>query len=212
MQSFYNSKGFKISELLFFYIAVPILVEQRVFGEGPLNKIIPLLGTCAVFTIVLLANKDYDNKNFIRFNADYKWGNVVIRFLVISVVAFFFVEIYYPELLFNFAEEKPEKFLIFLAVYPIISVIPQEIIYRGYFFYRYKSLFSNIKVMGVVNALLFGFLHYMYDNWLAVIGATLVGILFVLHYIRTKSLLNVVIIHYAYGILIFTVGLGKFFK
>lgn len=212
MKSFFNSQGFKITELIFFYIAVPILVERKTFGEGQINKIIPLIATCVIFLIVLLAIKDYDNKNLIRFDPYYKWGNVIIRFLVISVIAFFFVEIYYTELNLNFAEEKPERYLLFLVLYPLISVIPQEIIYRGYFFYRYKSLFPNIKIMGVVNALLFGFLHYIYDNWLAVIGATLVGILFVLHYIRTKGLLNVVIIHYAYGILIFSVGLGKFFK
>ena len=212
MQTFFNSKGFKIFELLFFFILIPFLVEREVFGDGRWARIIPLVTTAVIFLLVLLSNKDYDNKNLIKFDKNYKWENEIIRFLIITVIAFFFVEILYNDLLFNFAQKRPDRYLIFLVVYPLLSVIPQEIIYRGYFFYRYKSLFSNIKVMGIVNALLFGFLHYIYDNWIAVIGATLVGIIFVVHYIRTKSLLNIAIIHYAYGVMIFTIGLGKFFK
>lgn len=212
MAAFVNSKIFKVGELFFFYILLPFLVDQKVFGGGQFGKGIPLIITCIIFLVVLLKSKGYKNKNLIKFSKDYDWSKALLRFLIIAVIAFLFVYFFHNDLLFHFADEKPERYLLFLVIYPVVSVIPQEIVYRGYFFYRYKSIFPNIKIMGIINAILFGYLHFIYDNWLAVIGAALVGIVFIINYLKTKSLMNVAIEHYAYGILIFTLGLGKFFK
>lgn len=211
MNKFYNSKIFKFSELTIFYIVIPLLVERKVFGDTMLNKILPLLITFVLFTVFLYFDKSFDNHNFFEIRK-YNWRKAAIRFGIVSVLVFAFVYCFHRDLLFNFAEQKPEKFIIFLLVYPLVSVIPQEIIYRVYFFYRYKGIFGDTNALAMFNAVLFGYLHFIYDNYLAVVGATLIGIVFVFNYLKTKSLISVSIEHYAYGIMIFTIGLGKFFK
>jgi hypothetical protein len=211
MRRLYNSNGFKFFELSFFYILIPLLVERKLFGEGQMNRAIPLLATFIIFLVLLLNDRSFKNKNLIKLRS-YNWKLAAARFLIVGVIAFAYVYFFQPELLFNFVQEKPHKFLIFLVAYPFISVIPQEVIYRVYFFHRYEGIFRNINVLAVFNAILFGYLHFIYDNYIAVVGATVIGIIYVLNYIRTRSLLNVAIEHYAYGAMIFIMGLGKYFK
>lgn len=211
MKRLVSSKFFKFSELFIFYILFPFLTERKVFGEGQLNKAIPLFATFILFLIILLKDKDFNNKRFFKIGT-YNWDKALVRFLVISVIGFFYVYFFQHDLLFNFAQEKPHKYFLFLLIYPIASVIPQELIYRLYFFHRYSELFNNEKQMVIFNAILFGYLHLIYDNWIAVVGATLIGLIFIYNYLKTKSLISVSAEHYAYGVMTFTLGLGKYFK
>jgi len=57
--------------------------------------------------------------------------------------------------------------LAIFLLYPLWSVVPQELIYRSFFFNRYKVLFRNEKVMAVASAAFFAFLHIVFNNWIA---------------------------------------------
>lgn len=211
MRRLYNSKGFKFFEIAFFYVFIPLFVERKFFGEGQINRAIPLLSTFVIFLVLLLKDRSFKNNSLLKFRS-YNWKRAAIRFLIVSAFAFAYLYFFHPDLLFNFVREKPGRFLIFLAVYPFLSVIPQEVIYRVYFFHRYEGIFRNESIVAIFNAILFGYLHFIYDNYIAVVGATVVGIILVLNYLRTKSLINVSIEHYAYGVMIFVLGFGKYIK
>ncbi len=117
---------------------------------------------------------------------------------------------------------EPENFLIlprtqtwlWLAImifYPIFSALPQEIIYRLFFIQRYKTLFTNEKLLWVMNALLFGLAHLLFHNPIAVLGGVLMGIFWYQTYVRTGSLWAVTLEHALYGNFIYTIGFGHYF-
>lgn len=99
-----------------------------------------------------------------------------------------------------------------MALYPFWSVIPQEIVYRGWYYHRYSDLFPNEKVSVLLNSVFFGFSHIVFGNWVAICGAFLISFVFSHTYRKYGSLLIVVIEHFLYGVMIFSLGMGRFFK
>ena len=61
-----------------------------------------------------------------------------------------------------------------LFSYPILSVYPQGIVYRGFFFHRYRKLFPDRRLLILASALVFGYGHVIYDEP-ATVGLTMVG-------------------------------------
>ena len=113
--------------------------------------------------------------------------------------------------LFILARHEPFFLLIILVLYPVFSVYPQELIYRTWFFHRYAPLFRGQRMMIGVNALLFGYMHIIFHNPVAVILTLAGGVLFAKTYLKSGSTLLVSIEHSLYGGLIFTTGLGHHF-
>jgi len=92
-----------------------------------------------------------------------------------------------------------------------LSVYPQGLLYRAFFFERYASLFPGKWVMVLASALAFAFLHIIFRNWLAVGLTFLGGLLFAMRYAETGSLATSSFEHALYGCWLFTVGLGQYF-
>jgi uncharacterized protein len=95
--------------------------------------------------------------------------------------------------------------------YPLLSVYPQEVIYRVFFFHRYAALFPTPAWMIAANAAAFAFAHILFQNPLAITLTLVGGGMFAWTYRRTRSAAAVWIEHTLYGCLLFTVGLGEFF-
>ncbi len=110
--------------------------------------------------------------------------------------------------LFNVLLNKPKLWLFILFVYSFFSVYPQEIIYRTFYFERYKALFKNDSLFIFVNAIIFSLGHIFFKNSLVIILTFLGGLLFAITYIKTKSTLLVSIEHAVYGCWLFTIGMG----
>ncbi len=60
-----------------------------------------------------------------------------------------------PEALFSFLRRDPRFLLLIWALYPLLSALPQELIFRVLFFHRYGRLFSGPRQAVLVNAALF---------------------------------------------------------
>lgn len=116
-----------------------------------------------------------------------------------------------PERLFELIQTRPLLWLAIVLFYPLLSVYPQEIVYRAFFFHRYERLFRREWALIVVNGLAFGVAHVFFGNWLAPALTALGGMLFAFTYSRARSLLPVVVEHGLWGDFIFTIGLGWFF-
>lgn len=117
-----------------------------------------------------------------------------------------------PQWLFWLPRHQPMVWLAFLPAYPLISVLPQELIYRSFFFHRYRPLFGDGRAMIVASAVAFGYMHIVFNNPMAVLLTLLGGALFAWRYRHARSLLLATVEHALYGILVFTVGLGPFFS
>lgn len=104
---------------------------------------------------------------------------------------------------------NPKLFVVILGVYTFLSVWPQEIIYRTFFYKRYQDLCSSKIVFMVLNAVIFSLAHVFLKNILVLILTFIGGLLFIYTYTKTKSTTLVSIEHALYGNWLFTVGMGQ---
>jgi membrane protease YdiL (CAAX protease family) len=116
-----------------------------------------------------------------------------------------------PAALFSLLRRHPGIWLLVMLAYPLISVLPQELIYRVFFFERYRPLFGRGAGMVAASAAVFGFGHVVFHNWPAPLLTWLGGWLFATSYRRTASLRLVAVEHALYGCAVFTLGYGHFF-
>ena len=132
-----------------------------------------------------------------------------LNFLVIAAVTTAFVYFTEPSKLFYVPLNRPELFGIILMIYTFLSVWPQEIIYRTFFFERYQTLFPNRNFAILINATLFSLAHIFFRNTLVIVLTFMGGILFAWPYLRFRSTLLVSLEHAIYGNWLFTVGMGE---
>jgi len=114
-------------------------------------------------------------------------------------------------LLFSLIKRSPVLWAAIMVLYPVISVYPQELLFRTYFFHRYEALFGSRLRMIAASAVAFGFVHIVFGNWISVALCTIGGVLFATTYEETGSLVLTCMEHAVFGNFIFTIGLGKFF-
>lgn len=115
---------------------------------------------------------------------------------------------FYPMHFLTFPRQTPGTWAAVMLLYPFLAALPQEVIFRAFFFARYGGLFSNPVTLVVCNGLSFGLAHLLYGNWTALILSTLGGWLFAYRYHRTRSLFIVALEHGLWGDLLFTLGIG----
>ena len=87
---------------------------------------------------------------------------------------------------------------VLLLFYLLFSVIPQEIIFRFLFFYKYKDYFNKFEIL-LVNSLVFSFCHLIYFDIYILLFSFFGNLLFTLNYIKNKSLLVVIVEHFLLG-------------
>lgn len=116
-----------------------------------------------------------------------------------------------PAAVFSLVRRHPEVWLLIICAYPLISVLPQELIYRVFLFERYRPMFGRGTGMVAASAAAFSFGHIVFHNWPAVALTLVGGWLFARTYQRTSCLLLVAVEHALYGCAVFTIGYGQFF-
>lgn len=196
-------KGF---ELFFLFIVLPItfLLESHF-----LFKVIPtLIGF--VYILVLLRRK-----GFLKLRLPNKeywnpfWKEVGVKLVVIIVVTGVYVFFIAPDKLFSVLIKRPQLWGLILFIYTFLSVWPQEIIYRTFFYERYEGLIKNKWLFIFINAVLFSLAHLFLGSFLVQLLTFIGGILFAFTYQKTRSTTLVSIEHAIYGNWLFTVGMGE---
>ena len=136
---------------------------------------------------------------------------IFVIFALVSLAIWLGVRQFALELQWSFVRRQPAFWAIVMVAYPVLSVYPQGLLYRAFFFERYASLFPGKWAMILASAAAFAFLHIIFRNWLAV-GLTFCGgLLFAWRYAESGSLATSSFEHALYGCFLFTVGLGQFF-
>jgi len=152
-------------------------------------------------------------KNILKISSNINWKQfwkqTFVKLILISIITTAFVWVTEKEALFNVVLNKSKFWITILFIYSFFSVYPQELIYRTFFFQRYKMLFTNEKLFIFVNAIVFSMAHLFFNSTLVLVLTFLGGILFALTFNKTKSTLLVSIEHAIYGCWLFTVGMGS---
>src|SRR5262245_30829077 len=98
----------------------------------------------------------------------------------------------------------------FLLVYAIVSVTAQEWLFSSFFFWRYRRL-ARAPVLDAINVLSFGLAHLVYGSPISV-GLSMLGrVVLVRVYRRRQNVWAVWILHVVLGVVVFLVGLGRYF-
>jgi membrane protease YdiL (CAAX protease family) len=191
------------------FVIVPLLIYYRRIPNLP----IPYLLVIAFAAFLLLRHDPTFGLAQLAH-----WGNVrpflttiLVRDAVCVVGLGIAVYLMAPQLLFSLIKRSPGLWALIFLLYPLLSVYPQELLYRAFFFHRYQPLFGRGWGMLLASALAFGFVHIIFRNWLAVGLCVIGGFLFSLTYQTSGSLLLACLDHAIFGNFLFTIGLGQFF-
>jgi membrane protease YdiL (CAAX protease family) len=191
------------------FIGLPLLIYFRVLPNHPIPY---LLATALLAFLLLRSDPTFDSGKLLA------WGDVrthlvplLLRDLVFLALLGVAVRVFAPDLLFSLLKRSPALWALIMILYPLVSVYPQELLYRAFFFHRYAPLFGSGWVVLLASALAFAFVHIIFGNWLAVGLCFLGGLLFSFTYHTTGSLLLACLDHAMFGNFIFTIGLGRFF-
>jgi membrane protease YdiL (CAAX protease family) len=205
-----TSKTFRLSELILFMLVVPVALWLLL----PSSAILPVVWGMALFCHWL------GRKSPVAYAAyGWNWAAVNRANLVPMLARFAFCTLLLgvgtwllkPEMLWSFVREKPQLWAIVMVFYPLVSVVPQEIIFRRYLFARHADILAPALVMILVSGIGFGFAHIVFNNWVAPVLCVFGGVIFAYTYHKTRSLALVCIEHALYGDMVFTLGLGRYF-
>jgi uncharacterized protein len=196
-------------EFLLLFFGVPLLCLYVLRSR----YIIPVLWVAtAACLVALLRDRGFPRRELWNGSGfTRQMRRVVGLFLVAAILLSAAVLWLTPEQFLRFPKERTRLWAMVMVLYPLLSVYPQELIYRTFMFRRYRVLLPHRWAMVTASAVSFGFAHLVFWNPIAVVLSTLGGVLFALTYWRTRSLLITCAEHALYGCLIFTVGLGPYF-
>jgi len=85
------------------------------------------------------------------------------------------------------------------------------VIYRTFLFRRYGELFRNKWLLILASGITFSFLHIVYYDPVSIIFTLVGGIYLARIYRQTRSVLFAAVLHGLMGIILFGVGLGRYF-
>lgn len=199
-------------EMLLLYVAMPVVFYFLLHRyRVPLFAL--LLPASAVFIGVLTFQHTFSWRRVL--STGIRWrdaAGILVAFAVAAPVLAAYAWHVGPSKFLYFPQAAYKLWLIVMVAYPLISVTAQEILYRVFFFHRYRPLFDGDHQAAIVlNAVFFAFGHIIFLSLPSVIISFFGGLLFAWRYDRTRSYWAVVLEHSIYGNLIFTVGLGHHF-
>jgi membrane protease YdiL (CAAX protease family) len=194
-------------EMTGIFLGVPLFLYIELI---PHLKIVTLLVLCIVCLVILLRDRTFDRKQF-GLNGFSQWRMLAIRYGIVAACLALYTFFAEPQHAMTIVRHNQIRWALIMIIYPILSVVPQEIIYRVFFFHRYGLLFKEKRLSLLANAVLFAVGHIFFRNWVAIIGAFAAGLLWATTYLGSRSLLVVAIEHALYGDLVFTLGIGYYF-
>ena len=191
-------------EFLFIFLALPLIIF---FWDSTIIVFVTLY-LVFILSVVIL----YFDKTFLLVSLKKKidWKFVFIFTVSFICLGFIYVLLIDKNLLFSFPKTNFRLWLFVIIVYPFLSVIPQEIVYRVFFFQRYFPKNNNSNFLILLNMFVFSYGHLVFNNFHAILITAIVSPIFTFAYLK-KSFLTCVVLHSLGGQIIFTLGLGKYF-
>jgi len=195
-----------LKKLEFFFIF--LIIPSTIFFLDSSIIIFLTLYLVSILSLVIL----YFDKTFLFTSLKKKidWKFVIIFSVIFFFLGFFYVLLVDKNLLFIFPKTNFKLWLIVIFIYPFLSVIPQELVYRVFFFQRYFPNINRFYFPVFLNLVVFAYGHLVFSNMHAIIITAIVSPIFTYAYLK-KSFLTCVILHTLGGQIIFTLGLGKYF-
>lgn len=197
-------------EFFTIFIVVPIVIFH--FRSNLNVWLLPLICLSALFCFTII----YCDSSFKRFrltntaNINRLLWRSPLLFLIGAIMSSAFFVIVMQGELFYYVTEHTSRWVLALLLYPLFSAWPQELIFRTYFFHRYKKVMPSKPLRVFVSALVFSFAHIIYANVWAMLLSFVGGLMFAYTYAKSRSTIAVTIEHSIWGLWLFSMGLGKY--
>lgn len=198
-------------EFLLLFCCLPVLLYfVRMEISHKVIWIIWLVASGCLF--VLLRGKAFNTRTLSKTAHLAKHVKEILLTFIFPAIVMTILTCYcIPDRFLSFPMERPVAWAGMLFLYPLGAAYPQEIIFRGYFFHRYRPLFPNQISMIAISSVCFGLAHLFYANWVAPLLSTAGGLLFAYRYLKSGSILVAGLEHGLWGNFLFTVGIGWYF-
>jgi uncharacterized protein len=201
-----------IAEMGLLYVGAPIAVYSLLYDHRiPLFTIFPVV--FVIFVVILTLDRGFSWREALGRGISVRALAGILGTFALAAPALALLAWYdSPDRFLSFPRHAQGVWLMVMVLYPLVSVTTQEIMFRLFFFSRYGALFGgNAQAAIVLNALLFAFVHIIFQNAVSVVISLFGGLLFAWRYDATRSYWAVVLEHALYGNLLFTLGLGRYF-
>lgn len=200
------------TEFLALFVGVPILMAVF-FEDIQRNRALfpTILAFAGVALVLLSRTPGWRLRDLLRGPVLAEWRIILGFSIVGAAVCVAFVMAINPHSFLNIPLQRPGLWLIIMVFYPLLSALPQEIIFRTLFFERYRVLFPGMVLPIIANGAIFGFGHLFYDNWITITLTACGGMVMGWAYMRNRSTLLAWVLHSLAGQMVFTSGLGQFF-
>ncbi|MCA0043340.1 CPBP family intramembrane glutamic endopeptidase [Celeribacter litoreus] len=196
------------AEFLSFFVILPILVAVLL----PPGRMFTVLALSTCLGIVLL-----------HLTPGFQWRELLqgrrripVKLILgvggaTALVSWGILSVTEPAAIFALLRSNPALWLTIMLLYPLVSALPQEVVFRPLFFRRYESILPHKPVALTLNAALFSLAHLLYWNWAVALMTFGGGIVFAWAYEVRRSFPLAVILHSVAGNVLFTFGMGMFF-
>ena len=204
-----KERGLRVLEFVILFFGIPLLIF---LDEEFIHPSIIVLPVLVFIFFILRRTTDFNWRELVRWNIP---NSVLIRngiiVLVSLVLMLGYILIFDREHLFDLPRSSPWIYLAMCIFYPVFSAFGQEVIYRTFLFRRYENIFGPQWLITLFSGITFSFLHIVYYDPVSMILTFVGGIWFARVYHQTRSVLFTSVLHGVMGILIFGVGLGRYF-
>jgi uncharacterized protein len=205
------SRARLVLEFAVIFVGLPLLAGWQ--GQFLRRWVIPQMLLLAGILLALLWRDPSFDRHQMRA-VPREWRRSLLRivaFLVVGGAAVLYLAWRSGVDLFLFPRERPFLWLLVLLLYPPVSALAQEVIFRVFLFHRYRNLFPDPRLMMLVSASVFALAHLQLGNLPAPLLSFLGGLLFANTFGTTRSLPMASLEHGLWGDWIFTLGLGVYF-
>lgn len=189
-----------------FFIVTPLLIALFL---PPRLMFAALFG----FTLVglgLLAATGYKGRRLITGWHRINWGFAALFTVAVGLTGWAIVEVTRPDAMRPFSPERLKFLAVLWVLYPLLSALPQELLFRTLFFHRYGAIFPSPLVATIVNAGVFSLAHLMYWSVIVSLMTFAGGLLFAISYLR-RGFPSAWLLHALAGNMLFAVGMGAYF-
>ncbi|MGB0967493.1 MAG: lysostaphin resistance A-like protein [Halocynthiibacter sp.] len=195
-------------EFLLLFVAVPLVVAIWL----PPTRMFAALAVFMVLGLLLL----WRTPGFSWRLMIQGWGGVQLWpvpaiGLAVAAASYVILMRTAPDRLFAMLTHRPDMMLAIAVFYPLLSALPQELIFRVLFFRRYKPIIPTGAGSIWLNAALFSLAHLMYWSWVVAVMTFVGGLIFAWAYKTRESLPLAIVLHSVAGVVLFTFGMGVYF-
>lgn len=206
------SRGARLkAEFALLYLGLPALLA---FGLGPGAMWAVMIGAVVVSGALLALTPGVRRRELIEGPLVGSLPALAIFTLVTAGLGTALALWLLPEAFLGLPRRATGLWIAIMLLYPLLSALPQEVMFRMLFYRRYGALFPDRRTAIAVNATVFALAHAFLWNPTALAMTAVGGVLFSLAYLETgrgRNLLFATLLHAIAGWVIFTVGLGRFF-